>query len=136
MRRDLIKHVDETHMRSIQKGGAAESENVRALKDCDELPAVEPSDMFQVQELVDDIGDDSDILEAFKSQWNHIRTHYEVSARSKYKYRKAYIVRQTGPSADYIASILRCIHSKQKTAYKFNIQFSFLMRNIDTSEVM
>ena len=103
------------------------------------LPATEPYDIYQVPALIEEIGDNTDVLTAYKEQWQKIRTHYENRGpgnnRRKRTKRVAYVIRHTNASVGAISTMLRQIHQEQLTAYKFNLQLSFLMRHVDTNKV-
>jgi hypothetical protein len=99
------------------------------------LPPPEPEDIYHVQELIDEIGGNDDLLEAYKQQWQFIRTQYHNRGGRKWSKRKSYVIRETNPTAKFIGNILRLIHQEQSVAYKFDFQLSFIMRHIDSNEV-
>ena len=83
---------------------------------------------------MEEIGVDDQVLEAYKVHWQHIRTHYQNRGPGRRNKRKVYVIRQSNPTVSNIASTLRLIHQEQQVAYKFNLQLSFLMHNVDTNE--
>jgi hypothetical protein len=67
--------------------------------------------------------------------WNHIKTHYEGRGLVNPYCCKTYVIRVTDPSVGYIGAILKLIHNDQKNAYRYNIHFSYILKNIETDEL-
>jgi hypothetical protein len=77
--------------------------------------------------------EDDDFIQAYKPHWRFIRTHYE-GTNNPFGF-KSYVIRVTDPSVGYIGAILKLIHKEQKVAYRYNLQFSYILKDIETDEV-
>src|SRR6266481_2395419 len=90
--------------------------------------------MYLATELMEEIADDTELIEAYKPHWRFIKTHYEQRNSKKIQQKRLYVIRATDPSGKYLASILKLIHKEQQVAYRYNLQFSYILKNVETME--
>ena len=91
--------------------------------------------MFTCEDLMAEIRDDDEMIDAYTPHWVFIKTRYESRHSKKTQDKKLYVIRASTPSIKYLAAILQLIHQEQRVAYKYNLQFSYILRNIETDEL-
>ena len=91
--------------------------------------------MFTCKDLMAEIRDDDEMIDAYTPHWAFIKTRYESRHSKKTQDKKLYVIRASTPSIKYLAAILQLIHQEQRVAYKYNLQFSYILRNIETDEL-
>lgn len=108
-----------------QVGGVAA--NASSATSMPKLPHDDSTDIDTVDQSESDFLEDPQLAEIHRQKWRYIRTQLPNATAEKLHNTKIYQIRQ----ANQLRETLLAIHHKQQVGYRYNIEFSYILRSIE-----
>ena len=110
------------------EGATAHVQNKRMRGNCEEVDPIQPeADMLPSGE--DDLSDE--LREVYQHHWSSIRTHHRTGQHIQ----DVYNYRLQDMNVNQLAEQLQQMFRQQRTRFKVNVSFGFILRNIETGEL-